>query len=157
MTNVLIFCAKYLFILSPVVVFYFFYKSDAEIRKRILVLGALSLPLSYILGVIGRMLYFNPRPFMVSGVEPLISHAADNGFPSDHTLLLASIASLVFIFNRKLAAWLWVITILVGISRVYAGVHHFIDILGSISIAIASTALVYVIIRKLWNKNNQAH
>jgi len=125
--------------------------------KKVLPLGVISLPLTYVLGVIARSLYFNPRPFMVSGVEPLISHAADNGFPSDHTLLLASIASLVFIFNRKLAAWLWVITILVGISRVYAGVHHFIDILGSISIAIASTALVYVIIRKLWNKNNQAH
>ena len=65
--------------------------------KKVLPLGVISLPLTYVLGVIARSLYFNPRPFMVSGVEPLISHAADNGFPSDHTLLLASIASLVFI------------------------------------------------------------
>ena len=149
MDNFFIFCAKYLFILSPLLVLWIFYKAPAEIRKQMFWHGLLILPISFVFGLIARKLYFDPRPFVVEYFTPLIPHVADNGFPSDHTLLLATLASLMTIFHRESAALLWVITLLVGISRVYVGIHHPIDIVGSIIIALIATALVHFVLERV--------
>ena len=94
------------------------------------------------------MLYYNPRPFFEENFTPLIPHLADNGFPSDHLLLLSALAILICIFNRHWAVPLWIIALLVGISRIYAGVHHFADIFGSIFIALISAGLVYFVLNR---------
>ena len=73
---------------------------------------------------------------MVEHFTPLISHAANNGFPSDHSLISFAFASIVFLFNKKLGFVLFLLSFLVGLSRVYVGVHYPIDILGSFLICI---------------------
>lgn len=146
MNSLIIFSAKYLFLLSLFLFAWYFFMSSRELRRKIMNFGVFLLPLSYLLGLLSRSLYENPRPFVLENFEPLISHAADNGFPSDHTLLLASLAVLITFFHRKLGVTLWVITILVGVSRVMAGVHHLTDILGSIAIALISAGLVYFVL-----------
>jgi len=65
-----------------------------------------------------------------------MKHVANNGFPSDHTLLATTIAMLVYIFDKKLGIFLLVVSFLVGASRVVSGVHHWLDINGSIIIAL---------------------
>ncbi|MEK7135264.1 MAG: phosphatase PAP2 family protein [Patescibacteria group bacterium] len=127
------------------------------ILKKLALFSALTLPLSYILGVIARSLWYNPRPFVVKGIEPLIAHIPDNGFPSDHTLLLATLASIAYYFDKKYSAALWVVTILVGLSRVFAQVHHLVDILASMVIALVSAKIAYAIIHPLWNKQKQTN
>ena len=42
-----------------------------------------------------------PRPFVVQHVAPLFPRDADNGFPSDHTLLATFFAVCVFFYSRK--------------------------------------------------------
>ncbi len=76
---------------------------------------------------------------MVEHVQPLITHAADNGFPSDHTLLTMTIASILFLYNKRLGIVLAILAVIVGYSRVLAKVHHPVDIFGSIVIAIIAT------------------
>ena len=151
-----IFGAKYLFVLSPFILVYFFFKISSEKRKQILIFTCVSLPLTYLAGLLARELYFNPRPFVVGGFEPLIPHTPDNGFPSDHILLLSALASLVLVYDKKFSITFWSIVLLVGLSRMYVGVHYFIDVLGSVLIALIFTLVAYAIIHKLWNKNNQA-
>ncbi len=154
MDALIIFGAKYLFILSPLICLYLFYKASDEVRREILIFAGITLPIAFILSVIARNLYFNPRPFVVGEFIPLISHTPDNGFPSDHILLLASLAMVgVRFFSYKFMISLWGITLIVGITRILAGVHHSIDIMGSILIAILSGEVAYAIIHKLWNKN----
>jgi undecaprenyl-diphosphatase len=154
MDNLFIFGAEKLFLLSPVIALYFFYKLPRESQKQVVIFAFFSLPLAYILAAGAREVFYNPRPFVVGGFAPLIYHAPDNGFPSDHVLLLAAIASIITLFNRRFAISLWAITILVGISRMYAGVHHLIDVAGSILIAILSSLIVYATIR-VWSKSSQ--
>ena len=151
MDALFIFGAEKLFILSFIVVGYFFYKLPKEKRIEIIIFTFFTLPLAFILGEFARHLYVNPRPFVVRGFEPLISHAPDNGFPSDHALLLSSIAAIVSFFSRKYALILWAITLLVSLSRMYAGLHHSIDILGSILIALLSATVVHVVLS--WRKS----
>jgi undecaprenyl-diphosphatase len=67
---------------------------------------------------------------------PLITHAADNGFPSDHTLLVAALAMTLWFYDKRLSWWVWLVAILVGLARVVSGVHYLTDIIGSIVIVL---------------------
>lgn len=147
MDTLIIFAAKYLFLASLLFTAYFLFKSPAELRQKIVKFGLFSLPLTYLMGLAARMLYYNPRPFFEENFAPLIPHLADNGFPSDHTLLLAGLATLIYFFDRKLSIPLWVITILVALARILAGVHHLLDIVASIVIALISGYLVYFVLK----------
>ena len=112
-----------------------------------MIFAALTLPLTFIVSKIGALLYFDPRPFVVGHFIPLIPHEPDNGFPSDHVLLCASIAAVVFPSNKYLGIVLLLLTLMVGVARVHTGVHHAIDIIGSLVIALAVAGLVYYVIR----------
>ena len=143
MDPLFIFIAKYLYIFSLALAAVYFFKLPKEDRTKMLVFFLISLPLTYSIGLAARAAYYNPRPFVVGGFEPLIPHEADNGFPSDHLLLLSALAASMAFFDRKAAAWLWGIAALVAISRIYAGVHHFLDVSASMAIAIACAILVH--------------
>ncbi len=142
-----IFGAQHLiyFAITAFVVFFLF--QSRNFQKKILLLSIFVLPLSYLIAKFGSVLFYNPRPF-VGHFAPLISHAADNGFPSDHTLLMAALSSILIPFNKKVSIVFWCLTLLVGISRVYAGVHHSLDIIASIAIAFIVTWIVILFLRQ---------
>jgi undecaprenyl-diphosphatase len=148
MEALIIFCAKYLFLSSLLVSGWFFLNQSKETKKVLAKFYLFTLPLTYGLGLTARSLWFNARPFVEKNIEPLIKHSADNGFPSDHTLLLAALAAGMFYFDKKIALVLWIITLIVGISRILAQVHHFADIFGSILIALISALIVYFVLEK---------
>ena len=103
------------------------------------------LVLSYTLAVAGGEAYNDPRPFTTSHVAPLISHAPDNGFPSDHALLAAALVALVGMVDIVWAIPLAVLAVLVDWARVGAGLHHVADVAGS-SIFVAVAALVALLV-----------
>lgn len=148
MNSIIIFVAKYFFVLSIIVAAVYFLKESKEIKKKLVICGVIVAPLSYILAKIGGFLYYDARPFVVGHFIPLIQHAADNGFPSDHTLLTAAVAMIVSFYNKKMGALLWVIAVLVGVARVAAGIHHLTDIVGSIVIVLISGAVYYFTLGK---------
>jgi undecaprenyl-diphosphatase len=152
-----IFGAKYLYLVSVLIAAFIFFKGGVEEKKRMIVFGIISFGLAFVISLIAREMYFNPRPFVVGGFEPLIPHEPDNGFPSDHTLLVAAIASLFTFLHRRVSIWLWVVVLIVGISRIYTGVHHLTDVIGSALIALLAAGAAYAIIHKLWNKNTQTN
>jgi undecaprenyl-diphosphatase len=87
-------------------------------------------------------LHSDPRPFVVEPrLKPLIPHAADNGFPSDHTAVAAVVAVLVLLFRPLVGLGLLVLTLAIGASRVAAHLHHPQDILAGLVIgALAAVA-----------------
>lgn len=139
--------AKYLIYLALALVGLFWLKMQPLQRKRLVIFLLVSLPLTYLAGVLAREAYLNPRPFVEDGFVPLIPHEADNGFPSDHALLAGAVASALLFFNKRMARWLWIIAGAVSVSRVYAGVHHWIDILASFAIALLVASVVHVFIK----------
>lgn len=160
MINILIvISAKYLFLVSIAIsVFYLCYLWIKEKSKLffLLKLSIVSFTLSYILAKLSGHFISDPRPFVVEHVKPLIAHAADNGFPSDHMLLTMTIASVVFIHNRKLGVLLIIISLCVGIARVLAKVHHIEDIVGSMIIATGVTYLTFAV-GKLYKTKRFSH
>jgi undecaprenyl-diphosphatase len=87
--------------------------------------------IAFILAKIGGAVYNDPRPFTQDHVKPLISHAADNGFPSDHALLAAVIVAAILLVSPLWVAPFVLLAVLVDWARVGAGIHHFADVVGS--------------------------
>ncbi|MDE2040852.1 MAG: phosphatase PAP2 family protein, partial [Patescibacteria group bacterium] len=119
-----IFCAQYLFVLPIVILGIYFFMQPRENWKRMAAFAVSAALLAYLIGVVGGLSYYDPRPFVVGHFTPLIPHASDNGFPSDHALLVSAVAMIGTMWNRRLGSWLWVLAALVAIARVYVGVHH---------------------------------
>jgi undecaprenyl-diphosphatase len=93
-------------------------------------------------------------------VKPLISHAANNGFPSDHALFTMTITAITYYFSKKTAAVMLVLTIIIGVARVLALVHSPLDIgagwvIGVIG-AVAGYYGMLAIDRKYLNKSGQS-
>lgn len=147
-TNLIfIFGAKYLYLIIMVIFFIWFLTQPQLRKKEILIIVCICLPLVFIISKFAGSLYYNSRPFVLGHFQPLIPHQADNGFPSHHALLVCVIATIIFIFSRRIGFVLWILALFVGFSRVYVGVHHVIDIVGSMLIAIIPVALVYFFIK----------
>ena len=154
MVNLLIILsAKYLFIVSILIAILYFLKTDKNIKKSLLFLALFTLPLSLTIAKVAALFIKDPRPFVVEHIKPLIAHAPDNGFPSDHTLLTMTIASTVFVYNKKLGIMLFIIAVLVGTARIIANIHHPLDIIGATLIAIISTAFAYLLLHRFLKKS----
>jgi len=95
------------------------------------------------------VLYFDPRPFVIDHSIPLISHVADNGFPSDHTVLAATTALLVLRYKQLLGSILLALACWIGISRILAHVHRPIDVFGALVIAVMSVLLAFVLASRI--------
>jgi undecaprenyl-diphosphatase len=143
--------AKYLFLLSPILTGIYFLKLSKDKKREFFIFFLITLPITFLLSLLARELYFDPRPFVVDGFKPLIPHSPDNGFPSDHTLLTAAFAFGTLVFSRKIGLILLGISLFVGVSRIYVGVHHVVDILGSIAIAAFVALICTYFIRYLKN------
>ncbi len=135
-----VFIAQYLYFLVLLIAAIFFIVQPLAIKKSMVICGAIVAPLSYAISRISSLLYYDPRPFVVGHFTPLIAHATDNGFPSDHVLLTGAVAMIVWFYNKKWSGGLWVLALLIGWARVYVGVHHVTDIAGSITIVLIAGA-----------------
>ncbi|MHB8718436.1 MAG: phosphatase PAP2 family protein [Candidatus Dormibacteria bacterium] len=82
-------------------------------------------------------LFVEPRPFVVDHFTPLIAHAADGSFPSDHLLVLGALAGGCLPASRRLGAAAMLMALLVAVARVYVGVHHPIDVVAGFLVGMA--------------------
>ncbi len=146
----IIITSKYFFLISVLTLVVFLVKAGGQTRKRLMVLTLVAFILSFLLAKIAAILVYNPRPFVTEHIQPLFAHAADNGFPSDHTLLTATIASVIFVFNRRWGVLLFILSLLIGLARVLAYVHQPLDIVGSVLIAVSMTWVAFGLSKRLW-------
>lgn len=149
---IFIFGAKYLYLVVIIVTSIWFLTQSKLKQKEISILICICLPLIFIISLVASHLYYNPRPFVLENFKPLIPHKADNGFPSHHVLLVSAISAVIFLFSRRISLLLWILTLFVGFSRVYVGVHHIIDVIGSILISIILVTLTYFFMKYLKNR-----
>lgn len=144
----IVFTAQYGFLVSIIVFLLFalnLWLKQRETFFHFFLISLVSFPFSLITAKILSHFIYDPRPFVLEHIKPLIAHAADNGFPSDHTLLTMTIAAIVFIYHRKLGLLLAIIALCIGTTRVLARFHHAQDILGSTIIAFIATYGAYFI------------
>ena len=152
MNTFFILSAKYLYILPVLILGAYFLTRQWPAQKRMTLFALPAALGTYALGILGSHFYYDPRPFVVGHFIPLVAHAADNGFPSDHTLLVSALAMIGFYWDRRLGSVLWLIAIIVAIARVYVGIHHPIDVLGSMVFAIIGVSITYGVVTYAFRK-----
>lgn len=145
MNEIIILSAKYLFVVSILTLIAYGLRQPNNSKKQLALITLFAGALALALAKISGHFIYDARPFVSSHIMPLIAHANDNGFPSDHTLLTSLIGFVVFIFSKKLGGALLTVALIVGLARVAAGIHHPLDIAGAFIISGIAVALTFVL------------
>lgn len=145
----MIIIAKYTVFFLAIIVILFWFTKNKE-NKIMLICGSIAFILAEVLGKVAGLLHFNHQPFAVlSNTNQLIEKAIDNSFPSDHTILFFSFCMSFWLFKKgKWIVWI-LLAILVGVSRIWVGVHYPLDVIAGAFIGITSAIIIYFTVPKL--------
>jgi undecaprenyl-diphosphatase len=137
-----------------VALFLIFVLAEEGIRRKmyLFIEGALAVILSR--GIITETVHFFydvARPFAFYGFSPLIGESGSS-FPSGHATVLFALVVPMWCVNRTWGAFFFATSLLVGIARVYAGIHWPLDILGGIVIGILSGIIVHMLLKSSRDK-----
>ena len=106
--------------------------------------------LSLILSDLAEVFYHHPRPFEIGLGHQLIGHGPSSSFPSQHTLTIAIIAFSYWLAGfKKIGIFGIFAGMVVGLSRIYVGVHFPFDIIGSFMIGLMLVVSVNYIEKEL--------
>jgi undecaprenyl-diphosphatase len=146
------FCAEYLvYIVFLVAILWLAY---ALYKREFARIGwfVLNLVVAFVLLEIAKHAYIEQRPFVSHHVTQLVTHAANQSFPSDHTTGASAIALGFLGFTRfkKTGILLFLAALLIGFARIFVGVHYPDDIGGAVLIALIALPITEGI-RKLCN------
>ena len=102
----------------------------------------LTIGTSGILSWLIKTLVQRPRPFETLNIPSTVTTKLSS-FPSGHALMFFSLVPILSKNFPKIKGIFWTIAILVGVSRIYLGVHYFSDVIAGaiIGYAIRTDAL----------------
>ncbi len=139
--KIMMFSSKYITYIYGLIIFlYFIYgviKNNRKVKYMaisIFILLLINISISYIIGLV----YYVPRPFVGNKVNLLYPHSTSSSFPSSHAIGVMTIALGIRNRVKKFGYSLILISILVGISRVYVGHHYPSDVIAGFIIAFSS-------------------
>lgn len=79
------------------------------------------------------------RPFIENQVNLLISkNPQESSFPSGHAAFYFAIATVVYFYNKKLGILFFIASFIMGVARVFSGVHWPSDIIGGALVGMLS-------------------
>lgn len=80
-----------------------------------------------------------PRPLAaLSDVRLLVDPLYASSFPSGHAATTFAIATVVSVLQPRWRWQVWTLAVLIGLSRVYVGVHFPLDVMGSLLLGFAA-------------------
>jgi undecaprenyl-diphosphatase len=90
--------------------------------------------------------YKEVRPAYIRGANVLIPIPGNPSFPSSHAAVFSAISFTLFLYNIQIAYVFLALSLLIGVARVFCGVHWFRDILGGFASGFLSAIIVYYIL-----------
>lgn len=89
----------------------------------------LSIVVTTIVVSVMKVVIAYPRPFKtLPNLHVLISLPNSYSFPSGHAAFTMALATAVYIYHRRLGEILFVFAVVVGLARIYVGVHYPLDV-----------------------------
>lgn len=93
-------------------------------------------------------LRFEQRPFVLEHLHPLVPHAPDNAFPSDHLAAAGLAFAYLWPRSKPLAIVVLVFAAAIGAARVLAHLHWPVDIVAGFVIGAVATELARAVLRR---------
>lgn len=101
-----------------------------KIGKRVAIKAGIASSLSWILAHIAKLFIEIQRPYIVNGSTALsLFPGMDSSFPSGHTAFAFGMATVIFQKNRKLGIIYLAGSTLIGVARIFGGLHYWPDVL----------------------------
>lgn len=142
-----IFFAEYLpYLMVAAFLIFCYYQTGTRRKIYLFCEGAIAVMLARgIVTEVIRLLYHHQRPFSFYGFTPLIPEAGWS-FPSGHAAWFFAMAMTLWYANRKWGITFFVLSTLMGIARIYVGVHWPYDIIGGAVVGILSAVAIHALL-----------
>jgi len=144
-----VFLAQYLpYLLAAVLLIFIFYPKTNRKENQVMVFIAILLAFISRFIVKGAILLFynRPRPFVAladtHSLLPMNISENFQSFPSDHAIFFFALATGVYFYNKKLGIILFICAILIGLARIFVGVHWPSDIISGAVLGILTAFLI---------------
>lgn len=145
--------------------------------RRTALLGAVTLLLTFIItNLCLKPMIARVRPYeVIEGLTRIIEKQSDRSFPSGHTANSMAVGVILWMISQnfeklgdkklyfpRAAGWFFLIlSVLIGLSRLYVGVHYPTDVLGGAIIALVDAVVVFYLYkmslkRKRWSLRDRA-
>jgi len=117
-------------------------------RMRMAVFAAFAIGGSALLNIVAKQLFSRDRPSLWDSIAPEASYS----FPSAHAMGSMTLAAVIVLltwgsrWRLVVLAVMAVLVVMIGLSRIYLGVHYPSDILAGWTAAVAWTAGCYVVV-----------
>lgn len=132
----LVYIVRYARVHSP-----YIYKRYGYVLK-----AYLPLFLTWFTATIIKILTKIPRPFVsLQDVIPLFVYGGNDSFPSGHATVFSSLATVIYMRDKKKGIFFFILFILISLARVIAGIHYPIDILVG---GIIGVSMTYIVIKR---------
>lgn len=139
-----IFCARYLIYAMMIFLLAIgFYKNNFSLFFYCLLAGLFS---AFVIAKIIYFFYKEKRPAELPSSNVLIPVPKNPSFPSGHASFIFGFSFLLLFFNWHLGIFFLILSLIVGIARVFCGVHWFHDILGGAAAGFLSGIIIYYLI-----------
>ena len=94
-----------------------------------------------------------PRPYIthasVIDLEAANFRVDIASFPSSHTYIAFAVAASVFLYgHKKLGSALFIVSILIALSRIGTGLHYPSDVIGGALLGIATGIVAYILVHR---------
>lgn len=139
--------AEFLILSLPLIIFLVYFLSKR--RKNLLPVifkVIFSLALVCALNYLISLIFVRQRPFVdnkeIYQLAKFFNTTTDYSFPSCHTAIAFAMAFVVLLDWRKFGIILLISALIVGMGRVFVGIHYPTDILGGILTALISVCLI---------------
>ena len=118
-----------------------------DLRQRAVLRALLTVGFASLAVLILNELYFRPRPFVDHDLSLLFYQPTDSSFPAHPSAVAFGMASSMWQGSRRLGAFICVLAVLWGLSRVSAGVAYPSDVAAGGLIGIVVSYVVALALR----------
>lgn len=130
------------FLCYPLLLGYLFMAKDSFLLAAVMVPAV-----SFVIVTLFRKMYNAKRPYEVYDFEPVIQkNTLGKSFPSRHVFSIFIIAMTFFQVEPDLGVWFMLLGVILGVLRVYGGVHFIKDVtVGAVAGVVAGLIGYYII------------
>ena len=139
-----IFCARILPYLMAIFLFFFYlYQKNIYLFFYAIISGLIA---RFVINELIHLFYKEKRPAFLEGTKILIPVPKNYSFPSGHASFFFGISFLLLFYNFYLGLVFVIFSFIIGIARVFCGVHWFRDVLGGLVAGFLSAIITYYLI-----------